>query len=67
MRRTVIIDDNLLEEARRALGTVSIRDTVEAGLREVVRRYRLGKLRRSFGKLDLDLTPEELARLRDAG
>ena len=65
MRRTVVIDDNLLEEARQALGTASIRDTVEAGLREAVRRHRLGKLRRSLGKLDLDLTLEELARLRD--
>ncbi len=65
MRRTVVIDDNLLEEARQALGTASIRDTVEAGLREAVRRHRLEKLRRSLGKLDLDLTLEELARLRD--
>ena len=65
MRRTLFIDDNLLEEARQALGTAGIRDTVETGLREAVRRYRLEKLRRSLGKLDLDLTPEELARLRD--
>lgn len=65
MRRTVVIDDDLLEEARQALGTGSIRDTVEAGLRQAVRRHRLEKLRRSLGKLDLDLTLEELARLRD--
>ncbi len=67
MRRTLVIDDILLEEARQALGTASIRDTVEAGLREAVRRYRLEKLRRSLGKLDLDLTPEDLARLRHEG
>jgi Arc/MetJ family transcription regulator len=67
MRRTVVIDDKLLEEARQVLGTRGIRDTVEAGLKEVVRRCRLEELRRSLGKVDLDLTPEELARLRDAG
>ena len=67
MRRTVVIDDNLLEEARRVLGTKGIRDTVEVGLREAIRRYRLQELRRSLGKIDLDLTSEELGRLRDAG
>ena len=67
MRRTVVIDDNLLEEARKVLGTKGIRETVEAGLREAVRRRRLEELRRSLGHLELDLTPEELVRLRDAG
>lgn len=65
MRRTVVIDDNLLEEARRILGTRGVRDTVETGLKEVIRRRRLEELRRSLGKVDLDLTPEELARLRN--
>jgi Arc/MetJ family transcription regulator len=67
MRRTVLIDDELLEEARRVLGTRGIRDTVETGLRETIRRYRLEELRRSLGKIELDLTPEELIRLRDEG
>jgi Arc/MetJ family transcription regulator len=65
MRRTVVIDDKLLEEARQVLGTRGVRDTVEAGLRETVRRRRLEELRRSLGKVELGLTPEELARLRD--
>ena len=67
MRRTVVIDDKLLEEARRVLGTKGIRETVEAGLREAVRRRRLEELRRSLGHVEMDLTPEELGRLRDAG
>jgi len=66
MRRTVVMDDKLLEEAREALGTKSIRETIELGLREVVRRHRLEELRRSLGTVDLALTPEELQRLRDA-
>jgi len=65
MRRTVVIDDKLLEEARRVLGTRGIRDTVETGLREAIRRQRLQELRRSLGKVELGLTSEELARLRD--
>ncbi len=65
MRRTVVIDDRLLEEAREALGTRSIRETIETGLREAIRRRRLEELRRSLGTIQLDLTPEELERLRD--
>ena len=41
MRRTVVVDDQLFEEARRILGTKGVRDTIEAGLRETVRRRRL--------------------------
>lgn len=44
-RRTVVIDDKLLEEAQRVLGTKGIRDTVEVGLRETIRRRRLEELR----------------------
>ena len=66
MRRTVVIDDRLLEEARRTFGTKGIRETVETGLREAIRRRRLEELRRSLGKVELDLSPEELGKLRDA-
>jgi Arc/MetJ family transcription regulator len=66
MRRTVVINDELLDEARRILGTKGIRETIETGLREAIRRHRLEALRRYLGKADIDLTHEELARLRDA-
>jgi Arc/MetJ family transcription regulator len=66
MRRTVVIDDNLLDEAQRALGTSGIRETVEAGLREAIRRRRLQELRDAMGTFDLDLTAEDLQRLRNA-
>jgi len=66
-RRTVVIDDALLEEARRSMGTRTIRETIEAGLREAIRRRRLGDLRDSLGTWDLDLTQEELERLRNDG
>jgi Arc/MetJ family transcription regulator len=66
MRRTVVIEDVLLEEARRLLGTKGIRDTVEGAFREVIRRHHLEQLRESLGTMKLGLTPEELNRLRDA-
>jgi len=66
MRRTVVIEDALLEDAQRLLGTNGIRDTVEEALREVIRRYRLEQLRKSLGTMNLGLTSEELTRLRDA-
>ena len=67
MRRTVVIDDGLLDQAQKALGTRGVRDTVEAGLREAVRRRRLDQLRRPLGTMDLYLTPEDLDRLRHEG
>jgi Arc/MetJ family transcription regulator len=66
VRRTVVIDDGLLEEARRTLGTSGVRETIEAGLREAIRRRRLEAFRKSLGTVDMDLTSEQLARLRDA-
>ena len=66
MRRTVVIEDTLLEDAQRLLGTRGIRDTVEEALREVIRRDRLEKLRNSLGTVELGLTSEDLTRLRDA-
>ena len=65
MRRTVVIQDSLLEDARRLLGTKGIRDTVEEALREVIRRDRLEKLRNSLGNVDLGLTSEDLTKLRN--
>ena len=64
MRRTVLIDDELVEDARRVLGTWGIQDTFETGLREAIRRYRIAELRRSLGNMELELTSVELESLR---
>ncbi len=66
MRRTVVTEDTLLDDARRVLGTKGVRDTVEGALREVVRHYRIERLRNSLGTVEIGLTSEELTRLRDA-
>ncbi len=65
MRRTVVIDDELLEEAKKEFRTEGVRETIETGLREAIRRHRLDKFRRSLGTWDLNLTQEDLEKMRD--
>jgi Arc/MetJ family transcription regulator len=54
-KRLVDIDDEILEEARRALGTTTLKDTVNESLRSAVQSYR----RRN-------LTPEDITTFVDA-
>ena len=63
-RRTIVIDRELLRKAREALGTRTIRETVERALQEAVRPNQQQLLLDLKGKIDLDLTLEELERLR---
>ncbi|MBI4201935.1 MAG: type II toxin-antitoxin system VapB family antitoxin [Chloroflexi bacterium] len=65
MRRTVVIDDDLLEDAKKEFGTKGIRETIEAAMREGIRKRRLEEFRLTFGTWDLELTPEMLEQLRD--
>jgi Arc/MetJ family transcription regulator len=57
---TIDLDDKLLKQARRILGTTSIKDTVNASLKAVVHQRKLKELVDSFGTVDLDLTPAAL-------
>jgi Arc/MetJ family transcription regulator len=52
MRTNIEIDDELLAEAMRAAGTLTKRSTVEAGLRELVRRDRVRKVRELRGTVE---------------
>lgn len=52
MRTNIEIDDELLAEAMRAAGTSTKRSTVEAGLRELVRRHRVRKVRELRGTVE---------------
>ncbi|MBI4311312.1 MAG: type II toxin-antitoxin system VapB family antitoxin [Chloroflexi bacterium] len=65
MRRTVVIDDDLLEEAKEEFGTKGIRETIETAMREAIRRRRLDEVRRSIGKKMISLTAEELEKMRE--
>lgn len=70
-KRLVDIDDDLLDQARRAAGTPTIKATVEAGLRRLVdadlTERHVRRLRRR-NALDLRLVEEARApRLSDGG
>ena len=64
-RTTIVIDDDLVGQAREVLGTKGLKETIEAALDEVVktalRRRLMERLRTGRG---LDLGPEILAEIR---
>ena len=64
MRTTVIVDEKLLKKASDALGTKTIRDTIEKALEEVVNEQRRQKLLTLMRTMEIDLTQEELERWR---
>ncbi len=64
-RLTATIDDGLMEEARRAMSTRTKRETIEAALREVVRRARARKALEHKGSLSFGFSREDLLRRRD--
>ena len=64
MGRTVLVDDKLPGEARAILGTASVQETIEQGLREAIRSRQLQGVVKSLGTFDLDMTVEDLLRIR---
>ena len=60
MKTTVEIDIPLLKKAKAALGSSTIKDTVNGSLREVVRRAGLEALADALGTIPIDLTVEQL-------
>lgn len=67
MRMTVTLDEDLLEEAKSALGKKTKREVIEEALRELVRKKRREKAIADAGKVDLDITLDELLRMRKEG
>ena len=66
-KTTVMIDENLLEEAVQAIGARTKKEAIEAGLQALIQRHNREALRKELGTFDIDLTLEELERLRNAG
>jgi Arc/MetJ family transcription regulator len=67
MRKTTVqIDESLLEEAIKATGAKTKKEAIEAGLRYLVQRKNREALRQELGTFDIDVTLEELERLRNA-
>ncbi|MGH7318653.1 MAG: hypothetical protein ACRELA_03365, partial [Candidatus Rokuibacteriota bacterium] len=57
-------DPALLGQAKKALGTTTIKGTVDASLKAVVRQRQLQALADALGTISLDLTPDQLRRQR---
>jgi Arc/MetJ family transcription regulator len=67
MRKTTVqIDESLLEEAIKAIGAKTKKEAIEAGLKYLVQRKNREALRQELGTFDIDMTLEELERLRNA-
>jgi Arc/MetJ family transcription regulator len=60
MKTTIEIDQQLLRQAQKTLGTSTIKSTVDASLRTVIQRSQLQKLADALGTIPLDLTPGQL-------
>ncbi len=66
-KTTVLIDENLLAEAIQTIGARTKKEAIEAGLRSLIERHNREALRKELGTFDIDLTIDELERLRNAG
>jgi Arc/MetJ family transcription regulator len=64
-KTTVVIDVKLLNDAIEAIGARSKKEAIEAGLRALVREYNREALRKELGTFDIELTLDELERLRN--
>jgi len=60
MRTTLELPEELVDEARHALGYKSKTDTVIFALRQVVQRTRLDELKAFMGKIEFDVDPTTL-------
>jgi Arc/MetJ family transcription regulator len=65
-KTTLLIDENLLEKAIQAIGARTKKEAIEAGLRSLVQMHNRELLRQELGTFEMDLTLDELERLRNA-
>lgn len=65
-KTTVLIDEQLLEEAKKIAGVQTIREVIAIGLHTLVRQSNREALRKELGTYDLDITLEDLEALRNA-
>ena len=63
-KTTVLIDEKLLEDAIESIGAQSKKEAIEAGLKSLVRQRNIEALRHELGTFEVDLTLEDLERLR---
>lgn len=65
-KTTVVIDEKLLRDAMESIGAKTKKQTIEAGLRQLIRHREREALRKELGTYELDLDLETLERLRNA-
>lgn len=65
-KTTVLINEQLLKAAMEAIGAQSKKEAIDAGLRSLVRQWNREALRKELGTFEIDLTLNELERLRHA-
>ena len=65
-KTTVLIDEQLLLAAMNAIGVRTKEEVIRAGLETLVRLIQRESLQKDLGSFDLDLSLEDLARLRNA-
>jgi|WetSurMetagenome_2_1015567.scaffolds.fasta_scaffold1000421_2 Arc/MetJ family transcription regulator len=64
-RFTTTVDDKLLDEAQRVMATRNKRETIEAALREAIRRDKIRKALEHKGKLPLGFSRKQLLDRRE--
>ena len=64
MKTSIDLDPELVRKAQKALGTTTIKGTVDASLKAVVRQRQLEALADALGTIPLDLTTVQLRRQR---
>lgn len=64
MRTTLVIDENLLNEAKTLSHAKTKRETIEKALREYVRRKKAKKLLNLEGKVELSFSLDEFLEMR---
>ncbi|MEJ2307527.1 MAG: type II toxin-antitoxin system VapB family antitoxin [candidate division WOR-3 bacterium] len=65
MRTTIDINDKLLRQVKNILGVKTKKDAVEYSLEFLIREKQRERLRKKIGKADLDLTLDELEKIRE--
>ena len=64
MRSTIDIDDSLLREAMKLTKAKTKRELINMSLQETIKRKRRQRLANRLGKYNLDLSLEELKKMR---
>jgi Arc/MetJ family transcription regulator len=64
-KTTVVIDEQLLEQAIEAAGARSKKEAIEAGLKTLIKHRNREALRAELGTFEIDMSLKDLERLRE--